>query len=121
MKILILLFSDIANRFGNEVAKIVDNVSKVKEGYKVNEEKYFQNIEKCPLSVITKAADRIHNIQSMVGAFSIEKQKSYLEETEKYHLPMLKNARKLFPEYEVCFENLKQNLQSRIFIIARNP
>lgn len=112
-----ITIADISNNFGKEVAEIVDNVSKIKEGCKVNEEKYFENIVKCPLSVIVKASDRIHNIQSMIGAFSITKQKDYIEETEKYHIPMLKKARKTFPEYEICFENLKQNLQSRIFLI----
>lgn len=109
--------SEIADKFGKTVSKIVDNVSKVKEGCKVNEEKYFENILTCPLSVIVKAADRVHNIQSMIGAFTLEKQKSYIEETENYHIPMLKEARRKFPEYEVTFENLKQNLQSRIFLI----
>ena len=36
-----------------------------------------------------KLIDRCHNVSSMAGTFSVEKLKSYIEETRHYVLPLL--------------------------------
>lgn len=110
-------FEEIEKLCGKKVARIVANLSKVYLGEKINEEIYFANIAKCPLSAIAKGCDRLHNISSMVGAFTIEKQKEYILETETHHLPIIKSARKEFPKYESAFENIKQSLKGRISLI----
>lgn len=110
-------FETISELCGPEVARIVFNLSKVYLGEKVDETLYFSRIAECPLSALAKGCDRLHNLSSMVGAFTIEKQKEYIEESETHHIPFLKAARKDFAEYELAYENLKLSLQSRISLI----
>lgn len=55
----------------------------------------------------------------MVGTFTKEKQLSYTEETEKFVLPMLKTARRNFPEQESVYENEKLLLKSQIVLIRK--
>lgn len=110
-------FEVISELCGPEVARIVFNLSKVYLGEKVDEDLYFARIASCPLSALAKGCDRLHNISSMVGAFTIEKQKEYIDESETHHLPFLKKARRQFAEYELAFENIKLGLTGRISLI----
>jgi hypothetical protein len=66
---------------------------------------------------IVKPADRIDNQGSMVGVFTIEKQKSYIVETQEFILPALKEAKRRFPEQELAYENLKGMLSSQISLL----
>jgi len=66
---------------------------------------------------IAKGADRSHNIQTMDGAFSIDKQLRYANEVEAYFLPMLKIARKKFPRQERAYENIKHILTCQTELI----
>lgn len=50
----------------------------------------------------------------MGNAFSIQKQLSYLVETEALVLPMIKAAQRAFPIQEGAFENAKLALKSQI-------
>lgn len=63
---------------------------------------------------LAKAADRFHNHSTMGNAFSIQKQLSYLLETEALVLPMIKAAQRAFPIQEGAFENVKLALKSQI-------
>lgn len=106
--------NDVEKEFGKEIADCVFLLSK-ETGY-VNGY-YYDRMAKNPVASIVKGADRIHNIQSMVGVFTEEKQKSYIEETREYTLPMIKEARTLFPEQEGIYENIKLVLNSQIALI----
>jgi (p)ppGpp synthase/HD superfamily hydrolase len=110
-------FAEVARDFGPEVADGVDRMTKVFRGEKVNQEIYFRRLGETAVSALVKGVDRLHNLSSMVGVFSIEKQRAYIAETRAYHLPMLKVARKRFPEFEAAIENIKQSLNSRIDLI----
>jgi (p)ppGpp synthase/HD superfamily hydrolase len=110
-------FAEVARDFGDEVADGVDRMTKVFRGDKVNTDLYFKRLGETAVSALVKGVDRLHNLSSMVGVFTIEKQRAYIAETRAYHLPMLKNARKRFPELEAAFENIKQSLNSRIDLI----
>ena len=61
----------------------------------------------CPIASFAKGADRGHNLMTMIGGFPPEKQKSYLGETYTFVNPMLKKARRKFPEQEPAYENIK--------------
>jgi len=53
----------------------------------------------------------------MQGVFTREKQSAYISETEEYILPMLKEARKNFPEQESAYQNIRQVLLTQIDLI----
>jgi hypothetical protein len=87
-------------------------MSKFSNGMKLNNDAYYNNLAQCPICVIAKAGDRINNLSTMSdrGAFSIEKQKRYVTETMEYVLPLLKTARRRFPEIEPLCEVFKSTL-----------
>lgn len=109
--------AEIRGRFGGTVADAVESMTKTFRGRKKNTETVFDQIGNDSIASIAKGADRIHNHQTMAGVFSIEKQKQYIEETETYFLPMLKHARRLFPQHEPAYENVKHVLLSQIGLI----
>ena len=86
-------------------------ISKVREGVKIPYEQYFGEMKNCSICSIVKLADRIANISTMIGVFSYDKQTQYLEEVNTWFLPMLKHARRMFPQQESAYENLKMLLQ----------
>ena len=78
---------------------------------------YYGSIAEDVNASVAKGIDRLHNIQSMVGVFTLEKQASYMEETERHVLPMLKTARKKFPEQDSAYQNIKHVLLTQIELI----
>lgn len=109
--------SDIEFRFGTDVRKAVDLLSKKVDGYCKSQEEYFKRMVDCPIASIVKGGDRVHNSQSMHGVFSLNKQISYIEETRNYILPMLKSSRRLYPDQELAYENIKHALKGQIELI----
>jgi len=115
-------YEEIESRFGKEVAKAVDLLSKFRfpqHGMEKADGHYYGEIGENPIASIVKGADRIHNIQSMPGVFTVEKQKRYIAEVETFILPMLKRARKTFPEQELAYHNIKHMLVSQIYLIRK--
>lgn len=98
--------------FGNEVADAVEKLTKKFRGYEKDKKTYFEELSKCAIASIVKGADRIHNVNSMVWVFSPEKQLSYVSEVREYFLPMLKKARKNFPEQTFAYLNVETVLLS---------
>lgn len=68
---------------------------------------YFNVLQNDSSCSIVKGVDRIHNCSTMIGVFNNEKQLKYVEEIMTYFLPMLKAARKNFPEQLNAYENIK--------------
>ena len=108
---------EIESKFGKMVSVSTELVTKFHRGTKKHPNEYFREIAKDPIASIVKGADRIHNLQSMVGTFDIEKQKRYMDEVKVHFLPMLKTARRLFPEQRNAYENIKHMLVSQIELI----
>lgn len=77
----------------------------------------FAKMSQCPISSVAKGVDRIHNLQSMVGVFSPQKQRDYLAETEKYFLPMLKCAERAFPKQEPAYKIILTFLKMQIELL----
>lgn len=94
-------------RFGKKVADAVWKLSKKCGGLTKTYDHYFTEMATDPIASVIKLADRAHNVQTMVGVFTIEKQKSYLHEVDTYFFPMCKTARRLHPRQYGAYENLK--------------
>jgi (p)ppGpp synthase/HD superfamily hydrolase len=96
----------------------VEALTKTFRGAKRLEAAVFDAIARDPVASIVKPADRIDNQGSMVGVFTLAKQKSYIAETEAFILPALKEAKRRFPEQELAYENLKAMLGSQIALLG---
>ncbi len=103
--------------FGEKASHAVWLLSKSFKGGKKELLHYFDEMADFSVASIGKGCDRIHNNQTMSGVFTVEKQMEYIEETEEYIFPMLKKARRKFPEQEGAYENIKQVLRSQIELI----
>jgi len=110
-------FEEIESRFGAEISQAVRLMTKKFRGYRKPDAEYYREIGESKIASVTKGADRVHNIQTMVGVFTYEKQKEYIEETEKYILPVLKVARRSFPKQEPAYENIRHVLVSQIELL----
>lgn len=109
--------AEISSRFGPEVARAVDAMTKCFAGVARPEAEVFAAIGADPMASVAKAADRIHNQHTMVGVFSPEKVASYVAETRQWFLPMLKTARRRFPRQEAAYENAKLVLESQLVLL----
>jgi (p)ppGpp synthase/HD superfamily hydrolase len=92
-------------------------LSKYRDGVKLPNEVYYAGLAEDPMAALAKGVDRTNNQGSMVGVFTREKQEEQILETKKFVLPLLKTARRRFPEYEPAFEIVKQMLVSRVALI----
>lgn len=94
-------------RFGKLVSDAVWKLTKKCNGLVKSYELYFAEMAACPIASAVKLADRAHNIQTMPGVFTIEKQKAYLHEVDTYFFPMVRISRRLHPRQYGAYENLK--------------
>jgi len=95
--------SVIVTEFGIEVGDAVDKLTKVFEGVRKGKEFYYSELAKDAIASVCKGGDRIHNYSSMPTVFTPQHQRAYIKEGEDFILPMIKEARRRFPEQEpVC-------------------
>lgn len=94
-----LVRKDFGDRAGLAVFRM-DKNGKTKEAF-------FRDLSTDPIASIGKGGDRMHNIKTMPGVFGIIKQVQYKQEVREDFLPMLKSARRLFPEQTSAYENIK--------------
>jgi (p)ppGpp synthase/HD superfamily hydrolase len=111
------LLKEQPEEFINHVARAVENMTKEWRGSKKDEKLLFQAMADDPVASIAKGCDRIHNLQSMVGVFTVEKQKAYLIEVEELFIPMLKTARKRFPSQHTAYMNILHLMRSQVELI----
>jgi hypothetical protein len=64
-----------------------------------------------------KPADRSHNLQTMQGVFTIDKQRQYVGEVDEYFYPLIRKARRTFPKQYGAYENLKILLRVQVNLI----
>ena len=86
----------IREKFGDDVALLVDLLTKNKN---MSAEEYQRNLRRDKRAVLIKAADRLCNVEDMVDVFTSERLARYIKETEDVIIPMMKWARREFPEY----------------------
>lgn len=101
---------EISNRFGPKVGRAVFLMDK-------NSNANFAAIGEDPIASVAKGGDRVHNLQTMVGVFTREKQLKYIAEAQDKFLPMLKTARRMFPKQELAYENIKHVMSSQIELL----
>lgn len=107
----------IIDEFGENVNEIVWLLTKTYKGSKKTPAQYFEGISECPHSSVIKGADRVNNLGSMVGAFTLGGQKHYVTEVENYFFPMLKIARQAFPQQESAYENIKLIMENQVRLV----
>ncbi|PPD52544.1 MAG: hypothetical protein CTY12_06275 [Methylotenera sp.] len=110
---------DIDALVGLTAAQSVVVISKKIQGKNrhVGLDRYFNDIGQDQEASIVKGCDRIRNLQTMGGAFSIEKQQEYIQETKEHFLPMLKRAAGIFPMQYLAYMNIRTVLKSQIELL----
>lgn len=113
----VVSFEDLEARFGKRISDAVWLLTK-KYGTTVKEySDYFADMAHDPIASIVKAIDRAHNVQTMPGVFTPEKQHKYVDEVERWFLPMMKAARRMHPRQAPAYENVKYLLRSQVKLI----
>jgi len=107
----------IVEKFGEKSAHSIEIISRKVNGTDKTPEYYYEEIATDAVASVSKGGDRIHNIQSMPKVFTKQKQEQYISETETLILPMIKRAKRNFPEQEPIYENIKLVLISQIELI----
>lgn len=105
---------EIEKEFGHVVAEVVWKLTKKFAGTHKNKTEYINDIAMCEVASIVKGLDRVNNLHSMIGVFTLEKMTSYANEAEKVFLPMLKKAGKLFPEQQSAYHAISQQMKQAI-------
>ena len=100
----------------SEVQEIVSLVSKNKESY--DAQKYFDAIAENPRACMVKCIDRCNNLSSMAAAFSPEKMKEYIDETETWY-PRLLEIIKGVPSFNNAAWLLNYQIKSVIRTVQR--
>jgi len=82
------------------------------ETKEIAKNRYYNMLLESREAAITKLIDRCHNVSSMAGTFSVEKLKSYIEETRHYVLPLLRKVKTMYPEESDILFVLKYHIVS---------
>jgi (p)ppGpp synthase/HD superfamily hydrolase len=106
-------YDTLADNFGYEIADGVAAMSKVIEGTKKSADEYWRDLGRSVIGSIGKPCDRVVNLASMGGVFPPEKQLKQVHETEERILPLIKKARRSFPQQELAYENSKLVLKTQ--------
>jgi (p)ppGpp synthase/HD superfamily hydrolase len=101
----------------NLVANAVHAMTKKYRGAVRAAAELFDEMAADSIASLAKLCDRQHNLGSMVGVFTQEKQRHYIAEVKEFFLPMLKKAKRNFPFQIRAYELMKFNLMSQIDLI----
>src|SRR3989344_865380 len=93
--------------FGKRIADAVWVLTKKSAGMTKTYELYFAELARCPVGSVVKVVDRAHNLQTMQGVFTLEKQRLYVGEVEQHFYPLIRAARRAFPRQYGAYENAK--------------
>lgn len=102
----------------NRITDAVWKMTKKFRGEVKDDEQLFIDMSEDEVASISKGCDRVHNIQTMIGVFGPDKQRQYIGDVEAKFLPMLKRARRNFPEQAMAYENIKHMLISQCELIS---
>lgn len=109
---------EIRSRFGDLTADGVWAVTKTFRGVRRDDRQLFADLAENPTASVVKAFDRVHNLGTMNGVFTTEKMVAYIAETKELFFPMLKQARRNFPDQEPAYENAKLILASQVDLLS---
>lgn len=105
-----ITYEEIQSHFGTTIADRSLGMSKIRNGKRIPNDVYYQTMAQDPVLAFAKGIDRAHNLGTMRKAFNDHKQLQYLTEARNYTLPMLKEARRSFPEMINAFEAVKHTI-----------
>ena len=105
--------AEIRAAFGDRIADAVDLLTKEFRGERRSDDALFSAMAEDPIASIVKPADRIHNQHTLAGVFSMEKISAYVDETERYLLPMIREARRRHSAQEPAYQNARFMLVSQ--------
>ena len=111
--------SEIEELFGRKVAEIVWRLTKKYINIVKNKEAYIHDMSECQVTSLVKGVDRLDNLSTMIGVFSLEKQLEYAEEAEKLFLPMIKKASKYFPSQIHAYTQISLTMKRQIEITRK--
>jgi len=107
------------NKFTLSTAGISDDsieaILLVSKTGKMNDEQaktHFDNILFSKEASLVKVSDRVHNVSTMVGAFTDEKVRAYIDETRTYILPLAKKAKDRYPIYSNALVSMQYQIES---------
>lgn len=81
--------------------------------------RYFRELLNCKYSVIVKGIDRYKNLSSMAGVLSEEAVIKNVKETHYLLLPIMKEAKDIWPELADILYILRSNIKSINYTLAR--
>ena len=100
--------AEIGRRFGPRVAQATMLLNKYDEqGNAKPLDEYYAALAYDPIASVAKPGDNGHNQSTMGGVFSYKKQFEYSLNIKTRSWDMMKVARRLWPEQEAVYENLK--------------
>lgn len=70
---------------------------------------YFSRIRENPKAALIKLSDRLHN-SSTLYAFSFERMRKYINETNTFLIPMASFCKNYYPQYTNAFSILKSSI-----------
>lgn len=112
-----MVLKECESGFIDRVCQAVENMTKEWRGERKDEVELFNAMAEDAVASIAKGCDRIHNLQSMVGVFTVDKQAQYIGEVELLFIPMLKKARKRFAYQHCAYMNILHVLRSQMELI----
>ncbi len=81
-------------------------------GKEAAEEEYFHALEGSRNAMLVKCLDRCQNLSTMAGSFSMSGMRHYIEETERFVLPLLERLSAGYPELNDAAFLLKYQMLS---------
>lgn len=81
--------------------------------------RYYARIAENPVAAVVKVMDRCNNVSMMATAFTREKMIEYIEETERYVLPLIDRIKDSWPEYYNAAFLLKYQICSILETLKR--
>ena len=109
---------EIEQLWGEEISLKVRKLSKEIMGVK-NVNYSLDEIFNDPDTAVVKSGDRVNNVSSMFGIFSRPRLERYVKETFEEFLHRIKAGRRLFPDQEGVFENMKLELVNQLTLIQQ--
>lgn len=108
--------SHVEQLWGEEIAAKLDLLSKEVLGIKKPDYSLDPVFKDVDCSVV-KCGDRVNNVSTMVGVFKRARLERYIKETCDEFLPRIRVARRMFPEQEAVYENMKLELVNQLQLI----
>lgn len=104
-----LTLMDISTKFNKEIKNSVKYLTKFQG---MSTKSYYNGMTYDVDACLIKIADRCHNVSTMVEAFSKEKLREYIQETNDYVIPLCKRAVRMYPEYSDQVMVMRYHIES---------